>query len=137
MGRPKPYDDDNYLMPVRIAIPVGKLGLVPSGDRYEGSFSVYFVVLDASDKQSDLTVQRQTVDVPGKDFQKAQAQGLLLRRVADLRAGRPETRRGAARRRHERDVLRSEELLRLGAPAGEEGRRQLGRPASARGAVDR
>ncbi len=72
MGQPKPYDADYYLVPVRIAIPLGKLGLVPSGDRYQGSFSVYFVVLDASDKQSDLTVQRQTVDVPGKDFQKAQ-----------------------------------------------------------------
>jgi VWFA-related protein len=72
MGEAKPYDRDYYLMPVRIAVPIGKLGLVPSGDRYQGGFSVYFVVLDASDKQSDLSVQRQTVDVPGKDFQKAQ-----------------------------------------------------------------
>jgi VWFA-related protein len=72
MGEAKPYDRDYYLMPVRIAVPIGKLGLVPSGDRYQGGFSVYFVVLDASDKQSDLNVQRQTVDVPGKDFQKAQ-----------------------------------------------------------------
>jgi VWFA-related protein len=72
MGKAKPYDKDYYLVPVRIAIPLGKLGLVPSGDRYEGSFSVYFVVLDASDKQSDLAVQRQKVEVPGKDFQKAQ-----------------------------------------------------------------
>ena len=73
LGQAKPYDNDNYLMPVRIAIPIGKLGLVPSGDRYEGSFSVYFVVLDASDKQSDLAVQRQKVEIPSKDFQKAQA----------------------------------------------------------------
>jgi hypothetical protein len=72
MGEAKPYDRDYYLMPVRIAVPIGKLGLVPSGDRYQGGFSVYFVVLDASDKQSDLSVQRQTVDVAGKDFQKAQ-----------------------------------------------------------------
>ena len=73
LGQAKPYDNDNYLMPVRIAIPIGKLGLVPSGDRYEGSFSVYFVVLDASDKQSDLAVQRQKVEIPAKDFQKAQS----------------------------------------------------------------
>ena len=72
LGEAKPYDNEYYLMPVRIAIPLAKLGLVPSGDRYQGSFSVYFVVLDASDKQSDLNVQRQTIDVPGKDFQKAQ-----------------------------------------------------------------
>ncbi|MGH9368909.1 MAG: VWA domain-containing protein [Thermoanaerobaculia bacterium] len=72
MGVAKPYDRENYLMPVRIAIPIGRLGLVPSGDRYEGSFSVYFVVLDASDKQSDLAVQRQKVEIPAADFQKAQ-----------------------------------------------------------------
>jgi len=72
MGEAKPYDQDNYLMPVRIAIPIAKMGLVPSGDRYEGSFSIYFVVLDASDKQSDLVVQRKSVEIPGKDFQKAQ-----------------------------------------------------------------
>jgi len=70
-GRATPYDKDNYQMPVRIAIPLAKLGLVPSGDQYEGSFNVYFVVLDASDKQSDLAVQRQTVKIPAKDFEKA------------------------------------------------------------------
>jgi VWFA-related protein len=72
MGQAKPYDRENYLMPVRISIPMSKLGLVPSGDRYEGNFSVYFVVLDAADKQSDLAVQRQKVEVPAADFQKAQ-----------------------------------------------------------------
>ena len=41
-----------------VGVPIGKLGLVPSGDRYQGGFSVYFVVLDASDKQSDLSGSR-------------------------------------------------------------------------------
>jgi len=72
VGEPRPYDQENYLLPVRIAIPVGKLGLVPSGDRYEGQFFVYFVVLDAAGKQSDLQVQRQAVSVPAKDFTDAQ-----------------------------------------------------------------
>ena len=72
LGEPRPYDNENYLLPVRIAVPVGKLGLVPSGDRYEGQFFVYFVVLDALGKQSDLQVQRQAVTVPAKDFTNAQ-----------------------------------------------------------------
>jgi VWFA-related protein len=72
IGDAKPYDRDNYLMPVRIAIPIAKMGLVPSGDRYEGGFSVYFVVLDASDKQSDLAVQRQKVEIPAAEFKKVQ-----------------------------------------------------------------
>ncbi|PYQ66555.1 MAG: hypothetical protein DMF54_07425 [Acidobacteria bacterium] len=72
VGEPRPYDRDNYLLPVRIAVPVGKLGLVPSGDRYEGQFFVYFVVLDALGKQSDLQVERQAVSVPAKDLSTAQ-----------------------------------------------------------------
>jgi VWFA-related protein len=72
VGDPKPYDQENYLLPVRVAVPVGKLGLVPSGDRYEGQFFVYFVVLDAVGKQSDLQVQRQAVSVPASEFTGAQ-----------------------------------------------------------------
>lgn len=72
VGEARPYDRDNYVLPVRIAIPVGKLGLVPSGDVYQGQFFVYFVVLDAVGKQSDLQVQQQTVNVPAKDYASAQ-----------------------------------------------------------------
>ncbi|HVE65221.1 MAG TPA: VWA domain-containing protein [Thermoanaerobaculia bacterium] len=72
VGEARPYDRENYVLPVRIAIPVGKLGLVPSGDVYQGQFFVYFVVLDAVGKQSDLQVQQQTVNVPAKDYAIAQ-----------------------------------------------------------------
>jgi VWFA-related protein len=72
VGEARPYGRDNYLLPVRIAVPVGKLGLVPSGDVYQGQFFVYFVVLDALGKQSDLQVQQQRVNVPAKDFATAQ-----------------------------------------------------------------
>ena len=44
VGQAKPYDRENYSLPVRISLPIGKLGMVPSGDQYEGQFFVYFVV---------------------------------------------------------------------------------------------
>lgn len=72
VGDAKPYDAENYLLPMRIAVPIGKLGLVPSGDQYLGSFFVYFVVLDVSGKQSDMQIQRQEVKVPLKDLSIAQ-----------------------------------------------------------------
>ncbi len=72
LGEAKPYDRDNYLLPVRVSVPIGKLGLLPSGDQYEGQFFVYFVVLDVSGKQSDLQIQRQQIRVPGKEFSTAQ-----------------------------------------------------------------
>jgi len=72
VGDPKPYDHENYSLPVRISVPIGKLGLVPSGDQYEGQFFIYFVVKDAAGNQSDLQIQRQEVKVPAKDFASAQ-----------------------------------------------------------------
>jgi len=72
VGEPKPYDSETYLLPVRVAIPIGKLGLIPSGDQYLGNFFIYFVVLDVSGKQSDLQIQRQEVKVPLKDLAIAQ-----------------------------------------------------------------
>jgi VWFA-related protein len=72
VGETKPYDAQNYLLPLRVSVPIGKLGLVPSGDVYEGQFFVYFVVLDVSGKQSDLQIQRQQIKVPQKDLAAAQ-----------------------------------------------------------------
>ncbi len=72
IGDAKPYDNENYLLPVRVSVPIGKLGLVPSGEQYQGNFYVYFVVLDVSGKQSDLQIQRQEVKVPQKDLTIAQ-----------------------------------------------------------------
>jgi VWFA-related protein len=72
VGDPKPYDAENYLLPVRISVPIGKLGLVPSGDTLQGQFFVYFAVLDVSGKQSDLQIQRQEIKVPQKELTIAQ-----------------------------------------------------------------
>jgi hypothetical protein len=72
VGQAKPYDRDNYSLPVRIALPIGRLGLVPSGDQYEGQFFVYFVVKDATGNQSDLQIQRQQIKIPSKDYPAAQ-----------------------------------------------------------------
>jgi hypothetical protein len=72
VGQAKPYDRQNYSLPIRVALPIGRLGMVPSGDQYEGQFFVYFVVKDASGNQSDLQVQRQQLRIPAKEFAEAQ-----------------------------------------------------------------
>jgi len=72
VGAQKPRDRDTFTVPVRIAVPIGKLGLVPVGDHYEATFFVYIVVRDTAEKQSDLAIQRQVVNVPTKDFDSAQ-----------------------------------------------------------------
>src|SRR4029077_11333863 len=72
IGSQKTYDDENFAVPVRIAVPIGKLGLVPVGDHYEATFFVYVVARDAAEKQSEMAVQRQVVTVQTKDLDKAQ-----------------------------------------------------------------
>ncbi|MGH9318143.1 MAG: VWA domain-containing protein [Thermoanaerobaculia bacterium] len=72
LGPQKPDDNEKFNVPVRIAIPIGKMGLTPSGDYYEGSFIVYLVARDAAEKQSDLAIQKQAVRVRTKDFVIAQ-----------------------------------------------------------------
>jgi len=72
IGAQKPYDEENFAVPVRIAVPIGKLGLVPTGDHYEATFFVYVVARDSAEKQSDLAIQRQVVTVPTKQLEVAQ-----------------------------------------------------------------
>jgi VWFA-related protein len=72
MGESSPYDGENFMMPARITIPMGKIGLVPTGDNYEGKLYIYFVVLDVSGKQSDLTLREQKITVPATKLKEAQ-----------------------------------------------------------------
>jgi len=73
VGAQKPYDNEVFSVPVRVSVPIGKLGLLPAGDKYEGAFFVYVVARDSAEKQSDLAIQRQAVTVPAKDLTVAQA----------------------------------------------------------------
>jgi VWFA-related protein len=72
IGAQKPYDEENFAVPVRISVPIGKLGLVPVGDHYEATFFVYVVARDSAEKQSDLAIQRQVVTVQTKELEAAQ-----------------------------------------------------------------
>lgn len=59
----KPYKEE-FLQTVQLYLPIGRLGLLPSGDRYEASYFVYVMVKDAKGDRSDLQVQRETITVP-------------------------------------------------------------------------
>jgi VWFA-related protein len=68
----KPYDQSTWELPVHIVMPIGKLGLLPSGDHYEATYLVYLVVRDSSGDKSDLQVKRETIRVPEKQLKIAQ-----------------------------------------------------------------
>ncbi len=73
MGESSPYDGENFQIPARLSIPIGKIGLVPTGDNYEGKLYIYFIVLDVSGKQSDLTLREQKISVPAAKLKEAQS----------------------------------------------------------------
>jgi VWFA-related protein len=66
------YGDEGFLLPVQLYLPIGRLGLVPSGDRYEANYFVYVLVRDAKGDKSDLEVRRGTVTVPAARLTDAQ-----------------------------------------------------------------
>jgi VWFA-related protein len=68
----RPYDRDTYELPVRIVLPIGKLGLLPAGDHYEANYLVYLIVRDSSGDKSDLQIRRETIKVPEKELKIAQ-----------------------------------------------------------------
>jgi len=68
----KPYDQSSWELPVHIVMPIGKLGLLPSGDHYEATYLVYLIVRDSSGDKSDLQIKRETIRVPEKQLKIAQ-----------------------------------------------------------------
>lgn len=68
----RPYDRENFELPVHIVLPIGKLGLIPAGDYYEANYLVYLVVRDSGGGKSDLQIRRETIKVPVKELKAAQ-----------------------------------------------------------------
>jgi VWFA-related protein len=71
VGEPKAYSADNYLVPVRMSIPLENVTMVPDGNDYRGRLYIYFVVLDSDGKQSDLQVRPLEIKVPLKSYDSA------------------------------------------------------------------
>jgi VWFA-related protein len=72
VGESRPYDRENFLLPIHVSIPLSKMALVPSGDTYQGNYFLYLKILDISGKTSDMQIQRGTVSVPQKELDSAQ-----------------------------------------------------------------
>jgi VWFA-related protein len=69
LGQPKPQDD-LFRVPVEVQIPMESLTLLPQGERYMGSFSVYFAVANKEGDMSDVSRRTHQVSVPNADFPK-------------------------------------------------------------------
>ncbi len=68
IGKPVPADRENFAVPVEIRIPYSRLAMLPEGSKVRGRVVFYFVVIDSSEKQSELTTQPVPIDVDAKKF---------------------------------------------------------------------
>jgi hypothetical protein len=71
VGDPKAYSAENYLVPVRMSIPLENVTMVPDADLFRGRLYVYFVVLDSEGKQSDLQIRPLEIKIPAKNYESA------------------------------------------------------------------
>jgi VWFA-related protein len=71
VGDARPYNNQNYLVPVKMSIPLENVTLVPDGDTYRGRLYIYFVVLDSLGQQSDLQIRPLDIKVALKSLDSA------------------------------------------------------------------
>ena len=69
IGKPVPADRENFAVPVIIRIPYSRLAMLPEGSKVRGRVVVYFVVIDAAGKLSELTTQPMPIDLDAKKFE--------------------------------------------------------------------
>jgi VWFA-related protein len=71
VGDPKPYSAENYLVPVRMSIPLQNVTFIPDGDVARGRLFIYFVVLDSEGQQSDLQIRPLDIKIDNKKYDSA------------------------------------------------------------------
>ncbi|MDX9733731.1 MAG: VWA domain-containing protein [Thermoanaerobaculia bacterium] len=68
VGQPAPADAQNYLVPIRIRVPYSRITVLPQGDVARGRIALYFIVIDAAGKQSELATQVVPVEIASKEL---------------------------------------------------------------------
>jgi VWFA-related protein len=67
VGEPAPAAGARWTVPVRIAIPVARLALIPQGEELVGRVMLFAAARDDAGKQSDIQRQEYEVRVPASD----------------------------------------------------------------------
>jgi len=65
---PQPADDGNFLVPVRVRIPLGKLVLVPGAREHQARVSLYVVATDDRGRTSEVMRQVCPVRIPNSEL---------------------------------------------------------------------
>jgi len=76
-GKPVSAGQGAYLVPLDIRIPIGKVVLVPEGEKQLGRVHLYFAVLDSNSRQSEMVTANQDIEVPNSKIEQARRQDFI------------------------------------------------------------
>ena len=85
-GREALRDDGYYTVPVKVRIPIGKLVLVPQGDKHVARVRVFVAAMDEKGRVSEVQQQPIPIEIPNTDVDRATGESfvytvsLLMRR---------------------------------------------------------
>lgn len=72
VGQAIPNETGYFQVPVRIRIPYSRIAMLPEGPKVRGRLTFYFVVMDSSEKKSDLSTQTKQIELDAKRFEELQ-----------------------------------------------------------------
>jgi VWFA-related protein len=87
-GKESRRDDGHFLVPISVRIPIGKLVMVPRGERHVAQVRLFFAALDDEGGTSEVQDTRLPIEVLSADYEKAAEMSwrydvpLLMRRGA-------------------------------------------------------
>ncbi|MDH3744682.1 MAG: VWA domain-containing protein [Acidobacteriota bacterium] len=87
---PQQKEDKQYLVPLVVHIPIGKLSLVPLSELYNGRLKVTVAVIDEKGRLSPVDLQTVPVNIPKADIAQAIGQDYVYAVELVMRAGAQE-----------------------------------------------
>jgi len=86
-GRATPRDDGNYLVPVEVRIPIGKLTLVPQGEQHAGRVRLFVAAMDTKGGISEVQEVPIPIEIPSDQLEAARAQNYVYQAQLLMRRG--------------------------------------------------
>ena len=77
VGQAEPNSSGYFQVPIRVRIPFSRIAMLPDGAKVRGRLKFYFLVMDSSEKKSDLSTQSKVVEMDAKRFEEVQKKDFI------------------------------------------------------------
>ncbi len=77
VGQAEPNSSGYFQVPIRVRIPFSRIAMLPDGAKVRGRLRFYFLVMDSSEKKSDLSTQSKVVEMDARRFEEVQKKDFI------------------------------------------------------------